>query len=153
VVGKLLIERNLTISLAESCSGGLTSHRLTNVPGISASFLCGVVSYSNESKSSILNVPSELIKEKGAVSAEVAKKMAEGIRSLTCSDISIGITGIAGPTGGTPEKPVGLVYIALSAKDKNICQRYHFPGGRDMVKWRASQAALDLIRRYILGKL
>lgn len=151
VVGKLLISKNVTISLAESCSGGLVAHRLTNISGISASFLCGVVSYSNEAKSRLLRVPPPLIKSKGAVSSEVAREMAKGARYLTGSDISVGITGIAGPSGGTPEKPVGLVYIALSARGKDVCHKYHFPGTRDMIKWRTSQAALDLVRRHLLG--
>ncbi|MBE0478780.1 nicotinamide-nucleotide amidohydrolase family protein [Candidatus Aerophobetes bacterium] len=153
VVGKLLIDKNIKISLAESCSGGLVAHRLTNVPGISASLLCAVVSYSNEAKSTFLKVSSELIKEKGAVSSEVAREMARGISALTCSDVSVGITGIAGPGGGTSEKPVGLVYIALNTEDKDISHKYYFSGTRDMIKWRTSQATLDLIRRYILGKI
>ncbi|HHF99073.1 MAG TPA: nicotinamide-nucleotide amidohydrolase family protein, partial [Candidatus Aerophobetes bacterium] len=153
VVGNLLIEKNITLSLAESCSGGLVCHRLTNVPGISASLLAGVVSYSNRAKSEILKVPERLIKEKGAVSYEVALKMAEGVRKLTGSCVSLGITGIAGPTGGTPQKPVGLVYIALCAEEGKFCQRYIFPGEREMVKLRTSQAALDILRRYLLGRL
>ncbi|MCD6406459.1 competence/damage-inducible protein A [Candidatus Aerophobetes bacterium] len=153
VVGNLLIEKNITLSLAESCSGGLVCHRLTNVPGISASLLAGVVSYSNRAKSEILKVPERLIKEKGAVSYEVALKMAEGVRKLTGSCVSLGITGIAGPTGGTPQKPVGLVYIALCAEEGKFCQRYIFPGEREMVKLRTSQATLDILRRYLLGRL
>lgn len=151
IVGKLLIDKNFTISVAESCSGGLVAHRLTNIPGISASFLCGLISYSNEAKSRLLEIPPELIKSKGAVSSEVAQKMARQARALINSDISVGITGIAGPTGGTPQKPVGLVYIALSTEEKDICQKYHFPGRRKMVKWKTSQAALDLVRKYVLG--
>lgn len=153
VVGKLLISRGLKISVAESCSGGLLAHRLTNIPGISASFLAGIVSYSNEAKSNFLGIPPELIDEKGAVSPEVASEMARRLKNLTKSDISIGITGIAGPGGGSLEKPVGLLYIALGAKDRDVCQMHRFSGTRDMIKWRTSQAALDLIRRFILNIL
>jgi len=153
VVGELLIQKNLTISLAESCSGGLVSHRLTNVPGISRCYLCGVVSYSNQSKSSLLKVPADLIKDKGAVSPEVAREMARGVRAIAGADVSLGITGIAGPTGGTPQKPVGLVYIALNTEEGEICQRHLFSGDRETIKWKTSQAALDLLRRYLLGKI
>ena len=151
VVGKLLIQKNLTISLAESCSGGLVSHRLTNVSGISKCYLCGIVSYSNQAKAELLGVPEELIREKGAVSPEVAREMARGVRKITGTDISLGITGIAGPTGGTREKPVGLVYIALSTQEGEICRRYVFSGDRESIKWKASQTALDLLRRHLLS--
>jgi len=153
IVAELLIKKNLTISLAESCSGGLVSHRLTDIPGISVSFLAGVVSYSNEAKSEILKVPAKLIKEKGAVSSEVARRMAQGVRNITGSSISLGITGIAGPGGATPEKPVGLVYIALCTDEGELCNRYFFFGTREMIKWRTSQAALDILRRYLLNKI
>ena len=151
VVGELLIKKKITLSVAESCSGGLVCERLTNIPGISAVFLCGLVAYSNRAKTELLNISPQLIKEKGAVSSEVAKKMAKGIRDITGSDVSIGITGIAGPGGGTPEKPVGLVYIALDAKERSICNRYFFSGKREVIKWKTSQEALDLLRRYLLG--
>lgn len=151
VVGELLIQKNLTVSLAESCSGGLVSHRLTNVPGISKCYLCGVVSYSNQAKSELLRISADLIKDKGAVSPEVAREMARGARCTARSDLSLGITGIAGPTGGSREKPVGLVYIALATKEAEICKRYLFSGDRETIKWKASQAALDLLRRYLLS--
>ena len=153
VVGELLMQRKITLSLAESCSGGLVSHRITNVPGISKCYLCGVVSYSNESKSMFLKVPPELIKERGAVSPEVALKMAEGIKQVTGADLSVGITGIAGPSGGSSEKPVGLVYIALSTKEGTIVRKNIFSGDRETIKWKTSQTALDLLRRFLLGKI
>lgn len=153
IVGELLIQKKLTISLAESCSGGLVSHRLTNIPGISSSYLLGVVSYSNQAKSQLLKVPPDLIKDKGAVSPEVARKMARGVRAIAGADLSLGITGIAGPTGGTPQKPVGLVYIALNTEEGEICQRYLFSGDRETIKWKTSQAALDLLRQYLLGEI
>ena len=153
IVSKLLIKKNLTISIAESCSGGLVANRLTNTPGISASLLCAVVSYSNKAKSEILKVSPRLIKDKGAVSPEVAQEMAKGIKALTNSDISVGITGIAGPGGATPKKPVGLVYIALNTKEEKICQKHHFSGSRNIIKWKSSQAAFYLLRKYLLGKL
>ncbi|MCD6083500.1 competence/damage-inducible protein A [Candidatus Aerophobetes bacterium] len=151
-VAFLLKEKNLTVSVAESCSGGVLSHRLTNVPGSSNYFQAGVVSYSNQAKSQLLGVSSSLIEEKGAVSSEVAKEMARGIRKLMNTDLGVGITGIAGPTGATPKKPVGLVYIAISASKEELCEKFIFPGEREDVKWRASQAALDSLRRYLLEK-
>ncbi len=153
VVGKLLMQKNLTVSLAESCSGGLISHRLTNVPGISQCYLCGVVSYSNRAKSDILRVSPNLIKEKGAVSSEVAREMAKGARTISGADVSLGVTGIAGPTGGTPQKPVGLVFIALSSKEGEFCKKCLFSGDRESIKWKTSQEALNLLRLYLLGKL
>ena len=153
IVARLLLKKNLTLALAESCSGGLIAHRLTNIPGISAGFLCAVVSYSNETKSKILKVSPHLINTRGAVCGEVAMEMAKGVRALTGSDIAAGVTGIAGPGGGTPEKPVGLVYIALSTDEGEVYRRYRFLGTRDMVKWRISQAVFDLLRRYLLGTL
>jgi nicotinamide-nucleotide amidase len=153
IVGELLIKKKLTISLAESCSGGLISHRLTNVPGISSSYLLGVVSYSNQAKSQLLKVSPELIKDKGAVSPQVARKMARGVRAISGANLSLGVTGIAGPTGGTPQKPVGLVYIALNTEKGEICQRHLFSGDRETIKWKTSQAALDLLRRYLLGEI
>ncbi|NQS89040.1 competence/damage-inducible protein A [Patescibacteria group bacterium] len=149
IVGSLLKKKGLTLSLAESCSGGLLSHRITNIPGSSDYYLSGVVSYSNEVKCSLLGVPEGIIKEKGAVSEEVAKEMAKGVRKLGKAHLGIGITGIAGPDGGIPDKPVGLVYIALRSEKKEICQKFIFSGGREMIKWRASQSALNMLRRYL----
>jgi nicotinamide-nucleotide amidase len=151
VVGKLLSDRKLTISVAESCTGGYISHRITNISGSSSYFNRGVVSYSNESKIDLLHVPEEMIRKFGAVSEEVARAMAEGIRKISSSDIGIAVTGIAGPTGGTPEKPVGLVYIGLNDRDGTVVKSYMFPDERLRFKDRTSQAALELVRRRILG--
>jgi nicotinamide-nucleotide amidase len=150
VIVETLTERNLTLALAESCTGGLQSDRITNISGSSAVFMAGIVTYSNEAKIKFLGVPRELIDKHGAVSHEVAKEMASGVRSVVGTNIGMGITGIAGPTGGTPTKPVGLVYIALSAEDTLISEEYRFTGGRTVVKQRAAQAALTMLRRYLL---
>ncbi len=150
-VGRLLKEKKLTIAVAESCTGGYISHRITNVGGSSSYFNRGVVSYSNESKIEILRVPKELIEKFGAVSEDVARSMAEGIRAISKTDIGLSVTGIAGPTGGTEEKPVGLVFIGLSDAGGTIVKRHNFPDERIRFKDRASQAALELVRRRILG--
>lgn len=153
VVARLLLESGQTVALAESCSGGLLSHRLTNVPGSSSYLLGGFVTYSNEAKIEVLGVEKRLLEAKGAVSAEVASMMAEGARKLCGANIGVGITGIAGPGGETPEKPVGLTYIALSAPGAEFARRYEFWGSRLEVKERASQTALHLLRLYLLGKI
>jgi nicotinamide-nucleotide amidase len=150
VVVQRLIERNLTLALAESCTGGMLAHRVTNVPGCSAIFLAGIVAYSDTAKSGFLGVPGELIERHGAVSHEVAKAMASGARAAAEADIGMGITGIAGPGGGTPAKPVGLVYIALSAEDHESSQELRFAGNRLDIKTRGAQAALVMLRRYLL---
>lgn len=146
VVVNSLIGRSLTLALAESCTGGLIANRITDVPGCSAAFLAGVVSYSNEAKREILGVPEELLVRHGAVSEEVARAMAEGVRQKTGADIGISVTGIAGPGGGTPEKPVGLVYIALANAKGTIAQRHRFMGSRNDIKRRTSQTALEMLR-------
>ena len=151
VVGRLLRENGLTISVAESCTGGLIGHRITNVPGSSEYFMGGVVVYSNEAKMKILGVREETLKKFGAVSAETAKEMAEGVRRCIPSDIGISVTGIAGPTGGTKEKPVGTVFIGLSSKNGTITKRYQFFGEREQIKLNTSMMVLDWIRRYING--
>lgn len=151
VIGRLLTEKNLKIAVAESCTGGLISHRLTNIPGSSLYFERAVIAYSNKTKTDILNVPEELIISHGAVSSEVAEAMAIGVKQLAGTDIGLSTTGIAGPRGGYDEKPVGLVWIGY-ADDKSVFSRkYLFGEGRIRVKERASQAALDLIRRKILN--
>jgi nicotinamide-nucleotide amidase len=150
VVARELQDNRATIAVAESCTGGMLAARLTNVPGSSSYFRGGVVSYSNDLKSAWADVPKELIESKGAVSAEVALAMAHGIRQQTNSTLGAGVTGIAGPTGGTPEKPVGLVHIAV-VDEKNTKERaFRFPGDRDRIRHQATQAALDMIRRYFL---
>ena len=151
VVGELLKARHLTIATAESCSGGLLAHRLTNVPGSSEYFERGVVTYSNHAKSSLLGVPDDLIASSGAVSEPVAARMAEGIRRVAEVDFGVGITGIAGPTGGTDEKPVGLVYIALADDSGTTVQRLNFPGERERVKNWCAAIALNMLRMRVLG--
>ncbi|HUI28785.1 MAG TPA: competence/damage-inducible protein A [Candidatus Acidoferrales bacterium] len=151
VVGELLSGRKLTISVAESCTGGYISHRITNIPGSSAYFDRSVITYSNEAKVELLHVPVELIDKFGAVSEEVARAMAEGIRSTSKTDIGISVTGIAGPTGGTTGKPVGLVYIGLADRAGTVVKKYMLADERLRFKERTSQAALELVRRRILG--
>ncbi|PJA99797.1 MAG: competence/damage-inducible protein A [Ignavibacteriales bacterium CG_4_9_14_3_um_filter_30_11] len=151
VVGRLLTERELTISLAESCTGGNLSNLVTNVPGASKYFERGIISYGNFSKVEILKVKEETLEKYGAVSEQVAKQMAEGVRNISKSNIGLSITGIMGPTGATTDKPVGLVYIGFC--DDKVCTAKKFVFGEDRIinKQRTTQAALELIRRYILG--
>ena len=150
VVGEILKRKKLTLAIAESCTGGLLAHRITNVPGSSEYFERGVVSYSNESKVDVLGVDNILIESKGAVSAEVVQSMAEGVRILANTDLGVGVSGIAGPTGGSSEKPVGTVFIGISCKNKEtFSRRYQFRGTREEIKIITSEAALDLIRKFI----
>jgi nicotinamide-nucleotide amidase len=142
--------RGATLSVAESCTGGLIAERLTSISGSSRSFLGGAVVYSNELKTEFAGVPEELIEEKGAVSREVAAALAEGIRRRCRSTYGIGVTGIAGPTGGSEEKPVGLVYIALSDGVQTEVIEKNFGGDRDRIRFFASQQALDMIRRKLM---
>ena len=150
VVARLLTLNNTTISAAESCTGGLLAERLTSIAGSSSYFLGGVVCYSNEMKTAWVDVPKELIEAKGAVSAEVAIALAEGIRRRVGSALGVGITGIAGPGGGSEEKPVGTVHIALASTSGVKERALRFPGDREMVRLQASQAALDLVRMHFL---
>lgn len=151
VVGRLMRKSGKKVAVAESCSGGLTAHRFTEVPGSSQYFERGVVVYSNQAKIELLGVPAEIIAQHGAVSEPTASAMAEGIRRTGRTDFGIGITGIAGPDGGTAEKPVGTVFVAL-AQDGRATQleRYSFPGERSRVKFMSSQAALNLLRLRLL---
>jgi nicotinamide-nucleotide amidase len=151
VVGTLLAERHLTIAVAESCTGGLITDRLTNVPGSSRYFERGVIAYSNDSKVAILGVASSLIERHGAVSREVAEAMAKGVRSAANADIGISTTGIAGPDGGTAEKPIGLVWIAYADRTASFAMQFNFGDERRRVKERAAQAALEIVRRRILN--
>jgi len=146
VVGDLLRERKLTIAVAESCTGGLLSSRLTDVPGSSDYVERGVVCYSNRAKTELAGVPEALIDEHGAVSEPVARAMAEGIRSRAGTNIGIGVTGIAGPGGGTPQKPVGTVAIAVAADEDVRVRTFQFIGPREMVKFQAAQSALNMTR-------
>lgn len=147
VIVKALAERKETIAVAESCTGGNLANRLTNVPGSSAVFINGCVTYSNESKTRLVGVPADLVAQHGAVSEPVARAMAEGVRAQSKATFGIGITGIAGPTGGTPEKPVGLVYIALATPRGTTCIEQCLKYDRETFKFIASQYALDLLRR------
>ncbi|MFY9730863.1 MAG: competence/damage-inducible protein A [Candidatus Acidiferrales bacterium] len=150
VVARVLTENRATIAVAESCTGGLLAERLTNIPGSSVYFLGGVVCYSNELKSALVDVPAELIEARGAVSPEVALALADGIRKRTGATIGVGVTGIAGPGGGTPEKPVGLVHIGIADERGPRERRFQFPGDRERIRMHASQTALDSVRRYFL---
>ena len=152
VVGKMLIERNMTLSTAESCTGGLLGHRLTNTPGSSKYYLGGVNSYSNEMKINVINVMKKTLDKYGAVSKEVSIEMSKGIRKLLKSDISLSITGIAGPGGGTEDKPVGLVYITLIHDDIIINKEFTFFKDRLINKQLSSQVALNMIRIYLLNE-
>lgn len=151
VVGRLLTERGKTISVAESCTGGLIGHRLTNVQGSSDYFCGGVVSYSNQSKVDILDVSAETIKKYGAVSDKTAQEMARGVRERMKSDLGLAVTGIAGPDGGSKDKPVGTVYIGLCSEEEVFSRRYRFWGRRKQIKLNASMMTLDWVRRYVNG--
>ena len=144
-----MIKYKLTISVAESCTGGLIANRITNVSGSSKYFERGIIAYSNKSKVDLLGVPEKLIIKHGAVSEEVAKAMAIGIRKISNTDIGISTTGIAGPTGATPQKPKGLVYIGYSNSKSVIVKNFIFPDERERVKIKASQAAMEMVRRIL----
>ncbi len=150
VVGALLRERGLWIATAESCTGGLLASRLTDVPGSSGYVERGVVCYSNRAKTELLGVPEAMIREHGAVSEPVAVAMARAIRDRAGTDLGVGITGIAGPTGGTPTKPVGTVVVGVAWAGGERVRTLWFPGDREQVKFHASQAALDMVRRHLL---
>ncbi|MGE3179733.1 MAG: competence/damage-inducible protein A [Vicinamibacterales bacterium] len=152
VVGDLLAEAGWTIAVAESCTGGLLASRITDVAGSSRYFLRGVVSYSNEAKTDLLGVPADLIDVHGAVSEPVALAMARGIRASAGSVVGVGITGIAGPGGGTAAKPVGTVAVAVVAPGAEHVRTWRFLGSRDLVKFQSAQAALDLVRRLLLAR-
>lgn len=147
VVGRLLRAQGKTIAVAESCTGGLIGQRLTAIPGSSAYVRGGVIAYHNEVKSGVLGVPEDLLRVHGAVSEPVAAAMADGVRSLTASDIGVSVTGIAGPDGGTPEKPVGLVFIAVADGHRTRVEKLRLGGGRDVIRESAATMALDLARK------
>jgi len=155
VVGRELAKRGMTLALAESCTGGLIGHRLTQVPGSSGYFDRGVITYSNQAKHEVLGVPLALLRRYGAVSSHVAAAMAKGVRLKSCTDIGLSVTGIAGPGGGTAGKPVGLVYIGLDAKTPGLSSRqplteeFRFHGDRHTIKMRSSQAALNMVRLWL----
>jgi nicotinamide-nucleotide amidase len=151
VVGKLLTEKNLTLAIAESCTGGLVGHRITNIPGSSKYLLGDMVTYSNEMKMDLLGVSAATLEKFGAVSEECVREMASGARKHTGASVAVATSGVAGPDGGTPDKPVGTVCIALDADGVSESRRYQMRGTRDWVKLLGSQVALDWIRRYALG--
>jgi nicotinamide-nucleotide amidase len=150
VVGRLLIERKLRLAVAESCTGGLIGHRLTNVPGSSNYLVADFVTYSNEMKQAVLDVSAETLRTAGAVSEECVREMAAGARRRAAADVAIATSGIAGPDGGTPDKPVGTVCIALDSERGSFARRYQFRGTRDWIKLLTSQVALDWVRRFAL---
>jgi len=151
VVGQLLKDKGKTLGLAEACSGGLVSHRLTNVPGSSAYFQGTVVAYSEAAKTRLLGVKPETLRQYGAVSEETVREMAVGVRERLGTDIGIAVTGIAGPDGGTPEKPIGTACLALSADGTLASRRYQLWGNREWIKTLVSQLVLDWGRRALLG--
>ena len=151
VIGELLTERMLTLSVAESCTGGLIGHRLTSIPGSSLYFERGIIVYSNKSKVEMLGVHQRTIDTHGAVSDQTVREMAEGIKRVAETDMGLAVTGIAGPEGGTEEKPVGTVFVGLAAEGETFSGQYRFSGDREMVKLQTSEMALDWVRRYVNG--
>jgi nicotinamide-nucleotide amidase len=150
IVGYYLQMRNATLAVAESCTGGLLAERITSVSGSSRYFLGGAVVYSNQLKTAFADVSAQLIDKHGAVSTEVARALAEGIRRRTGATLGLGVTGVAGPTGGTDEKPVGLVFHALaSATETEVLER-RFPGDRKRIRRFASQQSMDMVRRKLM---
>ncbi len=147
VVGQLFRKKRKTLAVAESCTGGLISSRITDSSGSSDYFLMGIVAYSDKAKEDILGVSAGLLRKRGAVSEQVALEMAKGARRLANADIGIGVTGIAGPGGGTKKKPIGLVYVALATNKKRIVKEFRFKGRRQKIKWQASEAALNMLMR------
>jgi nicotinamide-nucleotide amidase len=150
VIVKLLAQRNQTVAVAESCTGGLLANRITNVPGVSAVFLAGYVCYANQAKIDMLDVDPQLIEKHGAVSEQVARVLAEHARASATSDYALATTGVAGPSGGSPEKPVGTVHIALAASGETVAKKFFFPTDRETFKQIAAQAALELLRRKLI---
>lgn len=152
-IGKLLNERSLTLAAAESCTGGLVSSRITDVAGSSAYFLGGIVSYSNEAKASLLGVSWDTLNQKGAVSKETVIEMARGARRVFNTDIAVSVSGIAGPGGGTPDKPVGTVWVGLATPSGEEARHFIWDGDRIRNKYLSSEAALQFILDYLEGSL
>lgn len=152
IIGKLLNDQSMTLATAESCTGGLVSHRLTNVPGSSEYYVGGIVSYSNDVKAETLGVSKTILEEQGAVSKETACEMAENIRSKLSADLGLSITGIAGPTGGTDEKPIGLTFIALASANGTQVKEFRFLTDRKLNKNASSQAALNMVRLHLINE-
>ncbi len=153
VVGRLLNQQGIKLAVAESCTGGLISYWITDVPGSSVYFEGAVVAYSCDVKEMVLHVWRSTLDRHGAVSEQVAREMAQGVRSALKVDLGLAVTGIAGPGGGTPDKPVGLVYVALAAPDGVWVERCLWDGDRRENRIRSAEAALDLLRRYLVGEL
>jgi nicotinamide-nucleotide amidase len=147
----LMREKGLLLSVAESCTGGLIGNLITNVPGSSLYYLGGIIVYSNKSKVEILKVPAGIIEEYGAVSDQTAREMAEGVKRLFGSHLGLAVTGIAGPGGGSEEKPVGTVFIGLAVSEETFSGRYLFQGTRMQVKEKSAETALEWVRRYLNG--
>jgi nicotinamide-nucleotide amidase len=153
VIVRLLAKRNQTLATAESCTGGCIANRVTNVPGASAVFVAGYVCYANRAKIDMLNIDPKLIEGHGAVSEQVAHTLAERARACAGSDYALATTGIAGPTGGSPEKPVGTVYVALaSAESETVTRKFFFPTDRETFKQLTAQAAFEMLRRALLKR-
>jgi nicotinamide-nucleotide amidase len=150
VVGATLVSKQATIAVAESCTGGMLAERLTAVDGSSRYFMSGIITYSNESKISLADIPPLLLEMQGAVSEEVARGLAESVREKIGTTIGVGVTGIAGPSGGSAEKPVGTVHVAVAGPSGTKHQAFLFPGSRDRVRWQAAQAALNMTRRTLM---
>jgi nicotinamide-nucleotide amidase len=151
LIGKILTDRGFTISVAESCTGGLIGSMITDVPGSSRYFLGGIIAYSNQSKMEILNVSSRTITEHGAVSNQTVREMAGGIKRLFNSHLGLAVTGIAGPEGGSREKPVGTIFIGLAAEERIFTAGYRLHGTRGEIKQETARTALDYLRRYLNG--
>ena len=151
-LGKHFTATKFTLATAESCTGGLIGHRITNIPGSSEYFERGVIVYSNDAKIELLNVPPETLEHYGAVSTQTALAMADGIKALANTELGLAVTGIAGPSGGTPDKPVGLVYIALATNDGTECNEYKFQGTRDEIKTQSADAALEMVVDYLVKR-
>ncbi|MBM9603235.1 CinA family nicotinamide mononucleotide deamidase-related protein [Desulfopila inferna] len=153
VVGKLLKKKKLKLAVAESCTGGLLSHKITKVPGSSSYYLGGITTYANSMKTKFLHVPKKMLNQHGAVSREVAETMAASVRKITGADLSLSITGIAGPEGGSEEKPVGTVYIGMAGSSYCSASRFQFEGSREQIQEITAVMGLDQVRRYLLNQL
>lgn len=149
ILGELLAREKKTLAVAESCTGGLISNLVTNIPGSSVYFMGGVTAYSNQAKIDLLRVPERIIQEEGVISRTCAITMAQNIRTILRADIGIGLTGIAGPDGGSTQKPVGSVYIAVTDGGKTICKLFRFEGDRLEIKQKASETALRMVREFL----
>jgi PncC family amidohydrolase len=148
-IGQMLLERHYTLAVAESCTGGLVGHRLTNVTGSSAYFLGGVVAYAYDAKERLLDVNHNTLYDFGAVSEQTAREMARGVRRALGSDVGVSVTGIAGPTGGMPGKPVGLTWVALSARDVEVAEQYLWTGDRLANKEQSAEAVLAMVLAHL----